>query len=321
MAGYHMPQIIFPAHYASREKWAELLARQAGAGNMTQAIFHNEILGESSDTGTKLVTRTDLKRAASLPHRNTFEQAEMVPRGDYIKVILSVDWGAVGERFQSFTTFAVMGMLPDGKIDVIYGHRSLNPSEHVVEAQMAARFFRVFKCDALVHDYTGAGSLRETFLLHTGMPQSRIMPVAYVRAAFANILTFKLATEKHPKEHWQVDKARSLLLTCQQIKNCEIRFFQYDYLDKDHEGLMNDFLSLVEEKIPTRFGKEAYTIGKNPMHPDDFAQAVNMGCVALWHSQGRWPNLANSQKYALEGELEAYLEPSEPLVWEWDGEA
>jgi hypothetical protein len=38
-----------------------------GAGNTTKSQFYNEVLGESFDEATKLVSMTDLKNAATLP--------------------------------------------------------------------------------------------------------------------------------------------------------------------------------------------------------------------------------------------------------------
>src|SRR5690606_11353452 len=73
-AGYHVPQIIMPLHYARRDKWAELLAKREGWGNTSRNVFYNEVLGESVDTGQKLVSETELRAASVLPWRNTPNQ-------------------------------------------------------------------------------------------------------------------------------------------------------------------------------------------------------------------------------------------------------
>ena len=59
-----------PLHYARRDKWAELLAKQQGYGNTPINVFYNEVLGESVDAGQKLVTETELRKASSLPWKN-----------------------------------------------------------------------------------------------------------------------------------------------------------------------------------------------------------------------------------------------------------
>jgi hypothetical protein len=57
--------------------------------------------------------------------------------------------------------------------------------------------------------------------------------------------------------------------------------------------LMDDFLALVENKIPSAHGSDVYTIQRNPLLSDDFAQAVNIGCCALWHMNSAWPNFSH----------------------------
>ena len=57
---------------------------------------------------------------------------------------------------------------------------------------------------------------------------------------------------------------------------------------------MHDFLALVEEKTETRMAGDIYTIVRNQMLSDDYAQAVNIGCCALWHINQSWPNFAQA---------------------------
>ena len=39
-------------------------------------------------------------------------------------------------------------------------------------------------------------------------------------------------------------------------------------------------------------GSDLYTITRNTLLTDDFAQAVNIGAAALWHVNDAWPNFA-----------------------------
>lgn len=289
-AGYHIPQIIMPMHYAKPDKWSILLGKRQGAGNTTTAMFYNEVLGESYDIGMKLVTETELKAAAVL-HKNTEEEALKHLDG-FEHRILAVDWGGGGEKEVSFTTMAVMGIKADGRIQVIFGKRSLVPHDHIAEANECLRLMQVFRCSMIAHDYTGAGAIRETILVHRGLPVDRILPIAYVRTAHFNIMNHVPPTEQHSRDYWRVDKARSLQLTCHAIKLKLITFFAYDYVGKDDAGLLHDFLALIENKVPTHAAGDIYTIQRNPSFPDDFAQAVNIGACCLWHLTGAWPKMA-----------------------------
>jgi len=310
-AGYHIPQIILPMHYADPEKWGTLLGKREGAGNTPINVFYNEVLGESYDTGSRLITLTDLKKACVLPWPNQLSEALAACDLDsYVARVLACDWGGGGEEEMSFTVYSVLGMRSDGKIDVIFGYRSLTPHDHVREARLAIGLASKFKCQAIAHDYTGAGALRETLIVQAGYPLGQIIPVAYVRAsATLRPIQFKAVTKANPRPHYQVDKTRTLQLTCNQIKNGWIRFFQWDYHGVDDTGLVYDFLALVDEKIDSRIGKDIYVIVRDPHMRDDFAQAVNIGCCALWHMTDKWPDLAGIAHLRAPEELLTAIQP------------
>lgn len=293
-AGYHVPQIIMPMHYASHEKWSMLLGKREGLGNTPKNVYYNEVLGESYDMGSRIITLTDLERACVLPWTRTLSDAEANFSPDnYVMRVLACDWGGGGQDGMSYTVYAVMGMRVDGKLDVIFAYRSLTPHNHEREARLAIGLAYKFKCHAIAHDYTGAGAQRETFIVQAGFPLERVLPVAYVRVgATARIMQYKVGTKNSPRSHYQVDKTRSLLLTCNQIKCGWIRFFKDDYYNADDEGLVRDFLALVDEKVDSRLGKDVYTITRDPNLRDDFAQAVNIGACSLWNGTDKWPNVA-----------------------------
>lgn len=313
-AGYHVPQIVMPMHYSKPEAWETLLAKQQGKGNTPYHVFVNEVCGESWDTGARLITETELRRAAVLPWDRTLEEAKKHLDG-YLYRVLAVDWGGGGEEEVSFTSMAVLGIRPDGKIDVIWGHRSLTPHEHMREARLCLGAIQQFKCNVMTHDYTGAGSLRETFIVQAGFPLQRIIPIAYVRAASGNVMTFKPQTEQHPRDYFQVDKARSLLLVCNQIKNGWLRFFKDDYEDADNPGLIRDFLALTEEKVDSRMGRDIYTIIRDPNRSDDFAQAVNIGCCTLWHMTNKWPRISEIEALAVDPKIMQTVNPVGTVQW------
>jgi hypothetical protein len=295
--GYHVPQIILPLHFTRLDKWRLLLAKRSGWGNTPLNVFYNEVMGESVDTGQKLVSETELQAAGDLGWRNNPERpdreiARRLPH--YQMRVMGVDWGGGGEQGVSFTTLAVMGYTPTGKIEVLWGKRLLTPNDHMREAMEIRHWMNLFGCQLLAHDYTGAGIVRETVLVQAGMDQDRIMPIQYVRAASKNLLTVVPPTVLHQRLHYRADKTRTLLYTCEAIKLKLIRFFKYDYVSEDERGLMSDFLALVSEKTETRLAGEIYTITRNPMRTDDFAHSVNLGAVALWHANSAWPNFAEA---------------------------
>jgi hypothetical protein len=327
-AGYHVPQVIMPMHYGDKDKWGELVGKQQGRGSTTPTTFANEICGESCDEGSKIITLSELKAACILPWRRRAEQARKKIK-QYPHRIVSIDWGGGGGKLKgasakggdqkrertSFTTYAVLGMLPDGKIDTIWGHRSVRTHNWEYEAQLAIETFEMFKCSDLVHDYSNAGEGRLLFLYQGGLPANRIVNIRYHGFGHA-IMTHHPATEDNPNEWYSVDKSRSLVTTCMCIKHGLLRFFEYDYQSADQPGLVEDFLALVEEKIETRLGSDTYTITRNPHRSDDFAQSVNMGACALWWKTDRWPRIAEAAKFKISKKQMEHIHPSLKVDWD-----
>lgn len=323
-AGYHIPQVIMPRHYGIPEKWAILRAKQRGEGGTTAAVFHNEVLGESYDHGAKLVTKTELIRAGCL-HENVLQIA-LEARKKYDFIVLGVDWGGGGAEEISFTTISVNAWNAGSeRVDVIYGEQLFTPNEHVIEAKRVCEIYNIFRAHIIAHDYTGAGNLRETFLIQSGILSDRLMPIQYVRAAAQNILNFIPATVHHPKNYWRADKSRSLQLLCHCIKTMQVRFFKYDEpevrLDEDSRigetGLLGHFLALVENKITTSRVGEIYTIQRNPLLCDDFAQSVNFGCLGLWHAMSAWPSVGGLKNYELNSDQsQAVGDPDHAGDWD-----
>jgi hypothetical protein len=300
-AGYHVPQLLLPLHYADPGSWSQLLYKQAGGSNMTEATFWNEVLGESVDTGQKLVSETELKAASVLPWKNNPKSPSSQVRDrlkGYETRILAIDWGGGGEAGVSHTVIALMGFTSTGKIDVLWGTRLLYGAEHLREAAAVLHFAKMFDVDFIAHDYTGAGTVRDTVMIQAGFEADKMRNMVLQRTAYQDLVVYKPPSPFHHRPHYVIDKARTLLYTCQAIKLGLLRFFQYDSEDKDTGGLMMDFLALVAEKTETRLAGDVFTVTRNTMISDDFAQAINIGASALWHEHAAWPNMARAAGFA-----------------------
>ena len=296
--GYHCPQIIFPMHYSNPLKWQVLLAKKE---NLPEATFWNEVLGEPMDAGQTFISTRDLVAAGCLGYRNNPVEPdskvfEKLRSGKYQNTILAADWGGGGKDLISFTTLALMGIDYDGGVDVLWGKRFSSGIDHDGEANAVLYWMNMFHPDLVVHDNTGAGALRETILVQKGVPVSMIMAINYVPAASGPLIRQINATVQNPRTHYNVDKTRSLQYCMMSIKNGLLRFFEYDGGEKainaagTSSSLMDDFLALIEEKMTSQGSNERYIIRRIPSKPDDFAQTVNIGCVALWYISGKYPN-------------------------------
>jgi hypothetical protein len=315
-SGYHVPQLILPLHFSDPEKWNTLLLKREGYGNMTQAQFYNEVLGESVDAGQKLISETELRAACLLEWENKKEPDPKCLENiaQYKQRILAVDWGGGGEEGISFTVVTVLGFRYDGTIDILWAKRLLIGGDHLAEAVECMKWSRIFNCDFVAHDYTGAGTVRETVLVQAGFNLDRVLAMRLVRSATQDLMVYKPPTPINHRAHYSLDKTRSLLYTCQAIKLKQVRFFQYDWTSQDVPGLIADFLALVENKAESRMGGDIYTITRNTLLSDDFAQAVNLGCAALWHVNEAWPNFA---ELAGLGRISAQVARAETPLEDW----
>lgn len=312
--GYHVPQIIMPMHYASPEKWQNLVGKMHGKGNVPLNVFYNEVCGESWDSGSKLVTITDLKKAACLPWPCLVDEAKK-NIDHYLYRFVAVDWGGGGVSrgksimsLQSYTAIAVCGLTPDGRVDVIYGFRSITPHDHVREAKLILGIMHTFRCSHVVHDYTGAGTVRETLLVQSGIDSANILPVAYVGPATSALINFKPASQFHPRNHYTMDRNRALNYCCQFIKSSVVRFFQYDNKGSENTGLLHDFLNLIEDKVESGNNRDRYRILRDPAGPDDFAQAVTMGTMMLFQMHGQWPDLSVYEGMRISDEVQSEMQ-------------
>jgi hypothetical protein len=318
--GLHLPQIIMPVHYEKPDRWAELLAKQNGAQNTASHVFYNEILGESYDSGSKLVSLTEIKAACVLPWRNNGREPndQIFNRlSGYLYTALGVDWGGGGVAGVSFTTIALLGLRHDGKVDVLWGVRLLTPNDHPREALEILGWFKRFRPRFVAHDFTGAGATRETIMLQAGMPLEQVIPVRYAAASSGPMMKHVEPTDIQPRDIYRLDKSRSLQTTLSGIRFGFINFFEYDR-DYAPPGLLHDFLALVEEKTESRQAGDIYVIRLAKGQSDDFAQAVNIGACALWYVSGLWPDFAKAiNAQSITAAQEDYLRNGDP---NWKGE-
>lgn len=313
--GYHIPQIILPIHYASPSTWRDLLRKQFGDSMSNHNTFLNEVLGVSSDRGSKLITKTELI-AASVGVGPNKRKAAVDKLEKYTHRVLGIDWGGGGDQETSFTTYAVLGILTSGQVEVIYGHRSMTPHDHLREAVIARDMASMFQCQLIAHDYSGAGDVRESFLLHAGASSDSILALQYQAVTARPLMYYNPPSAIRSRGYYTLDKTRSLQLTIQCIKLKHIRFFDYDFVSKDNPGLSSDFLSLIEEKRESKPTSDRYCIIKQANTRDDFAHSVNFAACALWRLSGSYPNLSQLAGFHLHESQHAGND--QPPIFDWD---
>lgn len=309
--GWHVPQIIMPVHYTDKRKWAEIL--EAKHGGIAKRIFFNEIMGESYDFGTKPITETDLKRASVLPVDMNFRTATKLVKA-YKYRALGVDWGGRGENELSMTKLGVLGLRPDGRSDVLYGENLSRFADPGAEVARVIEVYKSFSCDILAHDAAGTAGMRDVFFSHAGFPMDHVMPISYVSAWAQDMITYHEPNERIRWSYYSLDKTRSLILTMECIKHGYLFFPRYDSC----KHLLADFLALVEEKSESRRGSDIYLIRRAQSLSDDFAHAVNLALMSIFHTQDAYPDLVKAVKAPIDDQTMSLMSPENLSMSDWN---
>jgi len=289
-AGYHVPQVIIKRHYADPVNWRILKSYQENPAQAAYADFLREILGEASDIAAKLVTLEDLRKVATLEDRYDLERVRRTC-GRYRMRVLGIDWGGGGEG-GNYTTLALVCMRADGQVEIPWGESLPNPHDHAGEALKILEFAQKFDVHFIAHDYSGAGSLRETMLIQSGFPTNKILPFRYVSTGLGGMAVRKVPPLSwHPRTCYHIDPSKCMLLVTGAIKLQQLRFFALDYVDDANPGLLIHFLALAQEMKEYGITKR-FRIICEPGYRDEFAQATMLGCLTIWSIHNVWPSFS-----------------------------
>lgn len=286
-AGYHIPQILIEHHYGNSENWRKLLIKREGGLQYSSTQYYQEVLGEAAETSLRLISLEELLEVATLGSRKRPIEEFLAYRERYICTALGIDWGGGGIE-GNYTTIAYGGIRGDGVIEIPYAVESRHPHDHIYEARLILEIADKLQVDYISHDYSGQGSLRETFLIQAGFPYERIFPCRYITSNSGIACRFVPPTEHHPKPCYHIDPNRCMLLVLGAIKAKKIFLFSDDYENEHNVGLLRQFLSIVDET--SEYGlKDIFKLKCEKGYRDEFSQAVMLCCIVLWYTTRLWP--------------------------------
>lgn len=145
MDGYRVPQIMVPWM-----PWDDILNKQM---TYSRAKFHNEVLGESYDSGTRPLTRQDVE--ANCSESLSLHPAQI--RNQIAKctgkvVYMGIDWGT-GEN--TFTVITI-GVYYDSHFSIVYARRCEGPdSEPDRQIQIIDELIAAWRVQFVGCDYGG----------------------------------------------------------------------------------------------------------------------------------------------------------------------
>jgi hypothetical protein len=289
--GLHLPQIIMPWHSTDASRWKELhntLARN------NEPEIYNEILGEACDSGFKPLTALELQKACNSDEKNEL-RAALIRRNNFTKVVMGIDWGGGGVSRLSRTKAAIIGMTPTGTTKVIYGVDMNMHFDPIKEAKALMMLASKFKVELIAHDAAGGlGNVSENILSSFNTMNCEIWPMTYTGTTAHGTYVKTQVDEQSGRMYFIVDRSRTIQFFFQAIKQLKVQFFEYDYINDDKPGLLQDFLSVEAVLSRTSVGKDVLLFNRSEAYSDDFLHACNFGCCALWGKYNAWPKLNKS---------------------------
>jgi hypothetical protein len=254
--GYHIPQVILPFHTENPHNWAKLIRKVM---RLPLPILLQEVLGISHSVGSRIITEADIKRQSTLPSVEELQQR----LSRYVMTVSGVDWG--GAEQTSFTVHTVLGIRPDGKIDVIWARRfvGFDPEEVLSEIAKAHRFYH---CSMLAADY-GMGFDKNVIL-------EQRFGITVVQMMFThqhNLMAFS-PTLGHNR--WTLDKTTALEILFLAIKYGRIFFPNEEGFDVYTKDLLSPY-----EQVTETGGIAHRRFLRDPSQPDDFCMSLCFACM------------------------------------------
>lgn len=258
--GYHIPQVICPFIVNNKNNWDKLLHKLL---NGVLSTFIQENLGISYSVGQRLITMKHLQRQCLLPSARTLQEEIRRNPARYTYIVAGVDWG--GAELSSFTVLTIIGIRPNGRIDVLWAerYRGFDPDEQMLYIAKACKFYGVTAIGADV----GMGLDKNILLAKRfGLP---IVQIQYTRQ-------LKLFGKNQSKgrtntvQCWTIDKVMALDVLFLAIRNRRI-FFPKDEAFKSK--FLPDILSPYE--TTTESGGITHRLYlRSESQPDDFCHAL-----------------------------------------------
>lgn len=256
--GFHIPQVVCPAIVEDANNWQKLL-RKLTTGML--ATFIQENLGISYSVGQRLLTRADIQRQSILPSTRTLQEEVKNNPTRYTMTIAGVDWG--GAELSSFTVCTVIGIRPNGRIDVLWAKRfrGYDPDDQLVGIAHICRFYGVtaVACDI------GMGLDKNIMLVKRfGLPVIQMQYTRQLKLFGKN----KSEGRTNTVQCWTVDKVLALDVLFMSIRNGRI-FFPRDGFETYTDDLLSPYETTTEAGGMTH---RLYL--RSASRPDDFCHAL-----------------------------------------------
>jgi hypothetical protein len=248
-----------------KKRWLSILNKVA---ELPESVLYMEILGISTDQGTRLISQSDIDRVSTLGAPDDYKGKGCEK---YQKICIGVDWGIA--NITSFTAVSVCGITNNGNIECIHGE--VWGGLDIVEIfQRIVKLSTDYNCNFVACDY-GAGFHNNQILsLEYKLPVVQLFYVA--QGQFLNY------AEKMGIPLWKVDRNTAFDVLFDNIKKDKIKFLNPEY--SGH--YTKHFLAVTEERTETSSGQGRRKFDRIPDRPDDFLHATIFASLILYQATG-----------------------------------
>jgi len=268
--GIHVPQIIVPAVANNPMRWAQIYEKKVKHGGSRK--FLQEILGIAVEEGEREITQKNLQDICILG-RDIEALHRKAQRREYEHVISGADWGGCdyipAQHIKiSTTVHVIMGICPDGKMDILHFRRYSGMNYDDIVSDMMLNHTKLG--GKMIASDFGVGAVYNSEIREK-IPAERHLIFGYVGP------TAELIAE--PKGHhiynqYSLNKTESISLTYEAIRQKRIRCYAWEYA----EEILSDFLNLFRapgEASGHGSGATTFIYRSHPSKPNDSLMAVN----------------------------------------------
>lgn len=270
--GYHIPQVVCPFIVNNKNNWDKLLHKLM---NGVLATFIQENLGISYSVGQRLLTMQHIRKQCTLPTTRRLQELVKANPGRYSFIVAGIDWG--GAELSSFTVITVIGIRPNGRIDVLWArrYRGFDPDEQM---QDIARICKFYGCSAVFAD-AGMGLDKNQLLSKRfGVPICQMQYTRQLKLFGKNRSTGRT----NVVQCWTIDKVMALDVLFLAIRNRRIFFpNEENFISTYTPDLLSPYESTTEVGGLTH---RLYL--RSEAQPDDFCHALCFACMGAMKMLG-----------------------------------
>lgn len=268
----HAPQLIVPAYVTDIEEWLTIYNDFV---RFPEHRFLQEVCGIPTESGTRELAVQDLIAMCD-PEAPSYEDRLRKARNGYYRWVISgCDWG--GSDYQSassikesYTYHCIIGMTPDGRIDILHFEQHSGMDFPSIALKIAT-IHKMFRGTALASDF-GVGQAYN-MLIRKHMPATRHFIFNYTGPNTAAIAE---PAFEHMFNQFSLNKTESLTTTFLAIKSLSIRCFRWQEASRH----LMQFLNLIRIPQDTESGAK-FKYVRHGAKPDDSLHALNFAFALL----------------------------------------